>query len=175
MLPIRQHCGVRARALVDNSSPRVGGARDVNNLSHAGRVCFNALSDAMRAVSGIGSCARNASIRLRVHSVTRSLNSCTCVIARRDHVASGASATYEFSCDEASGASASHEFSFDVASGASATHEFSCDVASGASSSHEFSCDVASGASATHKFFFDLDVCSSPKFCWTWAARDATA
>ena len=32
--------GVRVRALVGNSSPRVGGARDVNNLSHGGRVQF---------------------------------------------------------------------------------------------------------------------------------------
>ena len=35
--------------------------------------------------------------------------------------------------------------------------------------------DVASGASASHKFSCDVAVCSSPKFFWTWAARDATA
>ena len=124
-----------------------------------------------------------------VHSVTRSLNRCTRAIAKQDDVASGASATHKVSCDVASGASATHEFSFDVASGASATHEFSCDVANGASATHEFSCDVANGASATHKFFCevangasathefscDVTVCSSPKFCWTSAARDATA
>ena len=125
--------GVRARALVDNRSPRVGGARDVNNLSHACRVQFNALSDAMIEVPGICSCARDARVRLRVHSVTRSLNCCTCAIAKRDDVASGARAT--------------HEFSWDVANGASATHEFSCDIT----------------------------VCIRPKFCYTSAARDATA
>ena len=111
--------GVRARALVDNISPRVGGASDINNLSDASRVRFDALGDTMRAVPGICSCARDARVRLRVHSVTRSLNCCTCTIAKRD--------------------------------------------------------DVASGASATHKFFCDMAVCSSPKFCWTSAARDATA
>ena len=106
--------GVRACALVDNSSLHVGGARDVTNLSHAGRVRFNALSDAMRAVSGICSYARTARVRLRVHSVTRSLNCCTCAITKRDDVASGTSATHEFSCDVASGASATHEFSSNV-------------------------------------------------------------
>ena len=50
--------GVRARALADNSSPRVGGARDVNNLSHAGRVQFNALGDAMRGYRNLFMCTR---------------------------------------------------------------------------------------------------------------------
>ena len=106
---------VRARALVGNSSPHVGGTRDVNNLSHASRVQFNALGDAMRAVTRICSCARDARVRLRVHSVTPSMNCCTCAIAKRDDVASGASATHEFYCVVASGASATHEFSCDVA------------------------------------------------------------
>ena len=93
--------GVRTRALVDNSSPRVPGVRNVNNLSQASRVRFNALGDAKRAVLKICSFARDARIRLRVHSVTRSLNCCTCAIAKRDDVASGANATHECSCDVA--------------------------------------------------------------------------
>ena len=63
-----------------------------------------------------------------MHSVTLSLNCCTCAIAKRDDVASGASATHKFSCDVANGASATHKFFCEVANGASATHEFSCDV-----------------------------------------------
>ena len=92
---------VKARALVDISSPRVGDARDVIILSHAGRVRFNALGEAMRAVTGICSYARDARVRLRVHSVTCSLNCCTCTIAKRKDVASGLSATHEFTCDVA--------------------------------------------------------------------------
>ena len=136
--------GVRARALVGNSSLLVGGARNVNNLSHAGRVQFNALSDAMRAVTGIRSFARDAKVRLRVHSVTRFLNC--------------------FSCDVASDASATHEFSCNVASGASSTHKFSCNVANGVSATHKFSCNVVNDASATHKFTCDVAVFSSLKF-----------
>ena len=117
--------------LVANSSSPAGGARDVNNLSRAGRAEFSALGDVMRAVSGI--CPRGARVHMLVHSVTRSLNRCTRAMAKQD----------------------------DVVSGATATHKFSCDVASGASATHKFSCDVA--------------VCSSPKFFWTSAARDATA
>ena len=63
--------GVRARALVDNSSLRVVGVRDVNNLSQAGCVRFNALGDVMRAVLGIYSSAHDARVRMRVLSVTR--------------------------------------------------------------------------------------------------------
>ena len=106
---------MKARALVDNSSPRVGGERDVSNLSHAGRVRFNALADAMRAVPKIRSYARDAKVRLLVHSVTRSLNCCTYAIAKRDDVANGTSATHEFSCDVVSGASETQKFYCDVA------------------------------------------------------------
>ena len=84
--------GVRASALVGNSSPRVGGACDVNSLSHASPVQFNAIGDAMRLVTGIYSSARDARVRLGVHSITRSLTCCTCAVARND-VASGACAT----------------------------------------------------------------------------------
>ena len=45
--------GVRVRALVGTSSPCVGGASYVNNISRTGRVQFSALGDAMRAVTGI--------------------------------------------------------------------------------------------------------------------------
>ena len=62
-----------------------------------------------------------------------------------------------------------------VASGASALHEFPCDVANGASATHEFSVDLANGGSATHEFSCDVAVCSSPNIFWTLAARDATA
>ena len=96
-----------------NRSSRAGGARDVNNLSRAGRAEFNALGDAMPAVTGI--CPRGARVHMLVHSVSRSLNRCTCAIAKQDDVASGASATHEFACDVANGASATHEFSCDVA------------------------------------------------------------
>ena len=34
--------------------------------------------------------------------------------------------------------------------------------------------DVAIGASATHELSCDVALCSSSKFFWTWAARDAT-
>ena len=101
--------GVRACALVDNSSPRVGGGRDVHSLSRAGRVQFSAVGDAMRAVTDF--CPRGA----RVHSVTRYLNRCTGSISKHDDVASGVSSRHEFSCNVASGASAMHEFFFDVA------------------------------------------------------------
>ena len=111
------HAAESECTLVANRSSRAGGARDVNNLSRAGRAEFSALGDAMRAVTGI--CPRGARVHMLVNSVTRSFNRCTRAIAKQD----------------------------DVASGASATHEFSCDVA----------------------------LCSSSKFFWTWAARDATA
>ena len=44
--------------LVANRLSRAGGARDVNNLSRAGRAEFSALGDAMRAVTGICFAAR---------------------------------------------------------------------------------------------------------------------
>ena len=109
--------------LVANKSSPAGGAHDVNNLSRTGRAEFSALSDAMRAVTGM--CPRGARVHMLVHSVTRFLNRCTGTVAKQDDVASGASATHEFSCDVASSASATHEFSCDVVSGASATHESS--------------------------------------------------
>ena len=114
---------------------------------------FNALGNAMRAVSAICSYERDGKVRLRVHSVTRSLNCCTCPIAKQYDINSGASSTPKFFCD--------------VGNGANATHKFSCDMANGASATHEFSCDVANGASATHEFACDVAVCSSPKFFWT--------
>ena len=56
----------------DNRLSRAGGARDVNNLSCAGRASFIALVYAMRAATGI--CQRVAKVRMLVHSVTRFLN-----------------------------------------------------------------------------------------------------
>ena len=46
-------------------------------------------------------CPRGARVHMLVHYITRSLNRCTRAIAKQDDVASGASATHEFSCDVA--------------------------------------------------------------------------
>ena len=62
------------------------GRTTFTSLSRAGRVQFNALGDAMRAVTGLCLSARDARVRLRLHSVTRSLNCCKCAVAKRADV-----------------------------------------------------------------------------------------
>ena len=81
--------------LVAITSSRAGSARYVNKLSRAGRAQFNALGDAMRAVLGICSRARDAIVRKRVRSLNCVLNRCTCAILHSDEMARDANAARE--------------------------------------------------------------------------------
>ena len=80
------------------TSSRAGNTHDVNKLSRAGRAQFNALGDAMRAVLGTSSSARDVRVHMRVRSARRSSNCYTRAIAH-DDVASRACESLEYSYD----------------------------------------------------------------------------